>query len=220
MADVTDAYAHRAIEYEDLLGCMDAVHVEDRRLIDAWARSIDGRVLDAGCGPGHWTDHLVGQGLDARGIDLVPTFVERARARYPRVRFDVESIEDIDEPDGALGGILSWFSTIHHEPSRLGVPPAEFARTLRPGGMLVLGYFVGASLEPFDHAVVRAFRWPTDDMVDVLGEAGFDIVEARRRPGDGDRILGALVCRRRPRSLNGATTPAARSEVATGPESD
>ncbi len=220
MTDVTAAYGHRAIEYEDLLGRMDAVHAEDRRLIDAWAGSIDGRVIDAGCGPGHWTDHLVGQGLDARGIDLVPTFVERARATYPQVRFDVESIEEIDEPDGALGGILSWFSTIHHEPSRITVPLTEFGRTLRPGAPLVLGYFVGASLEPFDNAVVRAYRWPTTDLCAVLDGAGFDIVEAQSRPGDGDRILGALVCRRRPRTLIGATTRAPRSEAGTAPESD
>ena len=48
-----------------------------------------------------------------------------------------------DEPDGSLGGILAWLSTIHHEPSRIGIPLAEFARTLRPGGGLLLGYFDG-----------------------------------------------------------------------------
>jgi len=103
---VTAAYSARAAEYTELLGSMGAVHPSDRQLIDSWAAAVDGRVLDAGCGPGHWTGHLAGRGLDARGIDLVPSFVEHARAAYPGVRFDLESIEDIAEPDGALGGVL------------------------------------------------------------------------------------------------------------------
>jgi trans-aconitate methyltransferase len=49
-------------------------------------------VLDAGCGPGHWTNHLAGRGLEVRGIDLVPAFIEHARTSYPDVAFDFGSI--------------------------------------------------------------------------------------------------------------------------------
>jgi len=42
--------------------------------------------------------------------------------------------------------VLSWYSTIHHEPARIDVPLAEFARVLRPGGLLALGFFDGAPL--------------------------------------------------------------------------
>lgn len=193
---VTAAYSARAAEYTELLGSMGAVHPSDRQLIDSWAAAVDGRGLDAGCGPGHWTGHLTGRGLDARGIDLVPSFVEHARAAYPGVRFDRESIEDIAEPDGALGGVLSWFSTIHHEPSRIAAPLAEFARVLRPGGLLVLGYFDGAAVERFDHAVAPAYRWPAEELERLLRAAGFEVLETHRRTSREHRPVGAMLCRR------------------------
>lgn len=196
MTNVTDAYSRRAGEYADLFGSMDAVHPSDRQLVHTWADAVTGRLLDAGCGPGHWTDELVRRGLDARGIDVVPSFVEHARSKYPGARFDLASIDDIDERDDALGGILSWYSTIHHDPDRIGVPIAEFARTLRPGGTLVLGYFDGSSTEAFDHAVTRAYRWRADELLARLERSGFEAIETHRRTGNGYRPHGAVVCRR------------------------
>ncbi|MBW0252868.1 class I SAM-dependent methyltransferase [Cellulomonas sp. PS-H5] len=175
---------------------MSAVHPSDRQLVETWVDGVAGPVLDAGCGPGHWTDHLVGRGHDARGIDLVPAFVERARSVYPGVPFAVGSIDRIDEPDASLGGILAWYSTIHHAPDRIGVPLAEFARTLRPGGSLLLGYFDSEStVDRFDHAVAPAYRWPAPALRAMLGDHGFEVVEQHRRTGRGHRPHGAVVAR-------------------------
>lgn len=195
MPDVASAYSTRSAEYAELIGTMDAVHPSDRHLIETWARSVSGRILDAGCGPGHWTHHLAGLGVEARGVDLVPEFIEHARSAYPGLQFDTGSIDAIDEPDAALGGILSWFSTIHHDPADIAVPVAEFARTLRPGGTLLLGYFdTVASVEAFDHAVVRAYRWPAAELQAVLEGAGFVVIETHRRAERGRRPVGAIVC--------------------------
>jgi SAM-dependent methyltransferase len=196
MTDVATAYSRRAAEYVDLLGSMAAVHPSDRQLIDSWSEQVRGRTLDAGCGPGHWTNHLAARGLDIRGLDLAPDFVAHARTTYPTVRFDVGSIDEIDDADAALGGILSWFSTIHHTPSQIVTPIAEFARTLQAGGLLMLGYFDGASVEPFDHAVIRAWRWPGEELQSLLETAGFHVVETHRRTGEGQRSVGAILCRR------------------------
>jgi SAM-dependent methyltransferase len=132
----------------------------------------------------------------------VPTFVQRARSTYPGVRFDVGSIDEIDEPDASLGGILAWYSTIHHAPDRIAVPLAEFARTLRPGGSLLLGYFAGeGAAEVFDHAVVPAYRWPERELHAVLQDQGFEVTASYRRTGRDHRPLGSAVCRARPEQV-------------------
>ena len=195
--DVASAYAARAAEYADLLGSMAAVHPIDRRLVDLWARTTSGRVLDAGCGPGHWSNHLHGLGIDVQGIDIVAEFIARATSAYPSVPFRRGSIDAIAEPDGSLGGVLSWFSTIHHKPSRIAQPLSEFGRVLRPGGTLLLGYFDGDEVELFDHAVTRAYRWPAHELHLLLEVAGFDIVETHRRSERGRRPVGAILCERR-----------------------
>jgi SAM-dependent methyltransferase len=190
---VTEAYSRRAAEYTQLLGSMEAVHTSDRQLIDSWADTLAGPVLDAGCGPGHWTHHLAGRGLDVRGIDLVPAFVEHARQSYPDVPFRIGSIDAIEEADGALGGVLSWYSTIHHHPSRIAATFDEFARVLRPGGGLVVGFFDGPVLEAFDHAVTPAYRWPPEELERLLTASGFTVSEIRTRADQGQRSVGAIV---------------------------
>lgn len=191
------AYDLRADEYIAALGSMDAVHPVDRAIVDAWAEGIAGPVLDAGCGPGQWTAHLAGLGLDVRGVDLAPRFVEHARAAHPGIRFDVGSIDQLEAADGAFGGILSWFSTIHHEPEAISAPLHEFARTIRPGGGLLVGFFVGPAIEPFDHAVVRAYRWPASELARRVDAAGFDVIETHTRETSGERAVGSLIAQRR-----------------------
>lgn len=195
--EITDAYSMRAAEYAESLGTMDAVHPADRHLVEEWARGLDGPILDAGCGPGHWTAHLAGMGADVRGIDLTPAFLDHARARHPHVRFDVESLDALSAYDDSLGGILSWFSTIHHDPARLPGALDEFARTLRPGGGLLLGFFDGDAVEPFEHAVVSAYRWTPFALHAALEDAGFDVIETHRRTEQGRRPVGAVLARRR-----------------------
>lgn len=196
MTSVEGAYSSRAAEYADLFGSVEAAHPTDRQLVETWSDAVQGRILDAGCGPGHWTDHLARRGHEVRGIDLVPAFVERARSAYPDVPFAVGSIDAIDEPDGSLGGVLAWYSTIHHPPGRIGVPLAEFARVLRPGGSLLIGYFAAEdAVEEFDHAVVPAYRWPERELRAVLRDHGFEVTEAYHRTGREHRPLGSVVCR-------------------------
>lgn len=176
---------------------MSAVHPSDRQIIESWAAQIEGDVLDAGCGPGHWTNHLNELGIRARGIDLVPSFIEHARSAYPGIEFDLQSIDHSDEPDRSLGGILSWFSTIHHEPAAITAPISEFARVLRPGGTLALGFFSATATEPFDHAVTRAYRWPVEELSDVLEAAGFEVQETYQRNARGQRPVGTIIAERR-----------------------
>lgn len=207
MSATTTAYSARAAEYVELLGSMSSVHPSDRQIIDTWATQIDGEILDAGCGPGHWTNHLNELGCDARGIDLVPSFLEHARSSYPGIRFDLGSIDHVDAANGSLGGILSWFSTIHHEPHAIITPFSEFARVLRPGAQLALGFFSGASIEPFDHVVTRAYRWPAEELVDRLEAAGFSALETHLRETRGQRPVGTIVCERRPPTTHSEGTP-------------
>lgn len=54
----------------------------------------------------------------------------------------------------------------------------------------------GSAVEAFDHAVVRAYRWPASELQGVLEANGFDVIETHRRTGPGHRPLGAVVCRR------------------------
>ncbi|OLT10908.1 methyltransferase [Actinomadura sp. CNU-125] len=175
--------------YAELFGDVRRHHPVDRALIAAFAETVEGRVADAGCGPGHYTAHLRELGVDAFGVDLSPAMVTHAREAHPGVRFDEGTIAALDVPSGTLGGVLSWYSIIHTDPGDVPAILAEFHRVLRPGGHVLLGVFAGGDAPaPFDHKVTRAYRWPDGHLAALLRDAGFEeTARLARRPAPDER---------------------------------
>ena len=96
----------------------------------------------------------------------------------------------LDLPDGALGGIVAWYSIIHIPPPLVPDVLAEFHRVLTPGGRLLLAFQVGDKPQHHAEAFGRTFgvdfhRWTPERLAELLAEAGF-VVHARLvREADG-----------------------------------
>jgi SAM-dependent methyltransferase len=166
----------------------------DRAMLTAFAefvRAADaGPVADIGCGTGRVTAFLAGLGLPVSGIDLSPQMIATARREHPGLRFEVGSMLALDVPDGALGGVLAWYSTIHVPDDRLPGVFAEFRRVLAPGGYVLLGFQAGDETvhrtEGLGHQISLDFRRRQPDQVAaVLGEAGLAMCARTIREPDG-----------------------------------
>ena len=192
---VRAAYSARSDEYTAALGSVSAMDPRDVRLISDWAAGCRGPVVDAGCGPGHWTHRMAELGADVEGVDLVPAFIERATTRFPTVPYRVARLDHLGLPDRTTAGILAWYSLIHLEPARMPVVLHEFRRCLRDDGTLLVGFFESDRLEPFPHTVTPAWSWPVDELTRRLEDAGFVVrhTEGRPNPRRPDRRHHALV---------------------------
>ncbi|MEU3606400.1 class I SAM-dependent methyltransferase [Streptomyces sp. NPDC035033] len=159
------------------------------------------RTADVGCGPGHLTALLRDLGLDAFGLDLSPAMVAHARRAHPELRFDEARMEALPVGDGALGGVLAHYSTIHTPPAELPALLAEQARVLAPGGLLLVSFFGTEDPEPirFDHKVTPAYSWPVTRFTDLLAEAGLTTTaRLLHDPASPRGFLDAHVLARRP----------------------
>ncbi|WP_327074599.1 class I SAM-dependent methyltransferase [Kitasatospora purpeofusca] len=159
------------------------------------------RVADVGCGPGHITAMLNELGLDASGFDLSPGMVEHARRARPALRFQEARMEALPVEDGALGGVLAHYSTIHTPPAELPALLAELVRVLAPGGLLLLSFFGTDGPEPirFDHKVTPAYSWPVDRLAGLLTGAGLDpFARLLHDPASERGFLDAHLLARRP----------------------
>lgn len=179
----------------------------DRAIIGAFAdlvRPGGGQVADLGCGPGPNTAYLNSLGVPAFGIDLSPAMIELAREEFPDLRFEEGSMTALDLADGAVGGVLAWYSIIHLPPEELPTVFAEFGRVLAPGGHLLLGFFTTDDdaphpTEPFDHKVTTAYRLSIDHVADLARGAGLvELARMRREPGESERFLHGRLLVRRP----------------------
>jgi SAM-dependent methyltransferase len=191
--DVRDAYAAVADVYIGLFGSAAKVDPVDRTFIERHLTIRPGRVLDVGCGPGHLTAHLRSRGVDAAGIDLVPEFVDHARAAHPDGDYRLGSLRELDAEDGSMAGILAWYSLIHLPPDDLDRALDEFRRVVAPGGTVVAGFVHGPELGPFDHKVTTAYQWPVDEFSARLARAGFTEVDRQQRPADGSQRPQAAI---------------------------
>lgn len=96
------------------------------------------RVLDVGCGTGVPTSQLLAEaGMKVEGIDVAPRMVEHARRRVKGVfaSSDMESYA----PWGSFAGIFIIYSQLGLSYSSFCASVYKLAKTLKPGGLLVIG---------------------------------------------------------------------------------
>jgi SAM-dependent methyltransferase len=188
------SYDAVAVRYAEWLRDELAAKPLDRAILATFAELVraagQGPVADIGCGAGRVTAHLSELGLPAFGIDLSPQMVAVARQAYPGLRFEVGSMLALDLPDGSLGGLLAWYSTIHVPDDRLPDAFAEFHRVLVPGGYALLAFQVGNEPRHVTQALgqpvsVDLHQRQPDTVAELLARAGL-AVRARliREPDD------------------------------------
>ena len=160
------------------------------------------RVLDAGCGPGHYALELLSRGADLVAIDVTPAMVEitrkavgdRAEVRRANLEepltFASDSEFDVVVCPLVLDYIVEWAPLFR-----------EIHRVLKPGGTFVYSHghpmadrdlirkrcdpdMNYAQCEEYELAwrgfgepdpVVRSYRRPLESMLNPLIEAGFRI---------------------------------------------
>ncbi|MET9829006.1 class I SAM-dependent methyltransferase [Streptomyces sp. NPDC006385] len=163
----------------------------ERAMLGVFAELVegDGPVADLGCGPGHATAHLAALGLPVFGVDLSESMLAIARRENPGLRFEQGSMLELDLPDGALSGAMSFYSSIHTPVERLPALFTEFHRVLAPGAPLLVAFQAGEEHRhhdrPFGHPVSLTFqRRRPEDIADLLTAAGFALVSRTVREPD------------------------------------
>ncbi|MGF0170962.1 class I SAM-dependent DNA methyltransferase [Streptomyces sp. Marseille-Q5077] len=180
-----------AEDYADLFRDELAGRPLERALLGVFAELVegDGPVADLGCGPGRTTARLASLGLPVFGLDLSESMLAIARRENPGLRFEQGSMLELELPDGALAGALSFYSSIHTPVDRLPDLFAEFHRVLAPGAPLLVAFQAGDEHRhhdrPFGHPVSLTFqRRRPEDIADLLTAAGFALVSRTVREAD------------------------------------
>lgn len=98
------------------------------------------RVLDVACGTGNLAIPLARSGCEVTGLDIAPNLLEQARERARTEDLNVDFVEGDAEqlpfPDSSFDAVVSMFGAMFAPRPELVV--SEFARVLKPGGLLAM----------------------------------------------------------------------------------
>jgi len=203
-----DAYERLADAYAELVDTKPHNAYLERPATLSLLPDVGGkRVLDAGCGPGVYSEWLAGHGADVTAVDASPKMVEHARGRLGdtvEVRLhDLRAPLDFLADDGVdlvvaalvMDYIEDWVPVFR-----------EFRRILRGGGALVFSvghpffdYFIKEEVEDYFRVeevemwwsgfgvrvLMPSYRRPLGSIFNALHEAGFlveRVIEARPTP--------------------------------------
>jgi len=149
------------------------------------------RILDLGCAAGAVTHFLSTFGCDVVGVDSEELAVERARALFPGLRFEVADVRELPFEDAAFDKAVAADLVEHLDDDAFAAMLAETRRVLRPGGTLTL--YTPNPLHPIErlkeHDVLLA-RNPTHvglreagSLAAMLRRAGFEVERDEWRAG-------------------------------------
>lgn len=97
------------------------------------------RLLDLGCGPGHYAGRLAEAGHDAVGIDLDAGMIATAARRYPAASFRRLDLREVDCLSGPFDLAFCIGNTAAHlPPEEYSAFLARLARVLRPGARWIV----------------------------------------------------------------------------------
>lgn len=161
----------------------------DRKMLDWLIEKAGGAgvICDLGCGPGQIARYLHGRGANVCGIDLSAEMVRQASALNPEIPFqqgDMLSLTNVSE--NTFTAIAAFYSIIHVPRALVVEALRELKRVLRPRGVLLLPFHIGAETihkdEMWGIEVSLDFNFfETPEMKDYLRRAGFELEEVIER---------------------------------------
>lgn len=128
-------------------------------------RSNEAIVLDVGCGAGILFRYLDQSRVRYSGIDLAPTAIAQASARFPQAEFNAIDIAKYEPPPGQEFDVIVFNEVLTQVPDPFG-SLSRYLNYLRPDGIAIISTYQNAN--PQSNSAVF-----TELLASVLNDGAF-----------------------------------------------
>jgi ubiquinone/menaquinone biosynthesis C-methylase UbiE len=148
-------------------------------LLDSFIQKMgEGKVLDAGCGPGRDTEYFIQKGLDATGVDLSEGMIEQAEENK-KGEFHIMDVKNLEFPRNEYEGV--WCNTVMHffPPEEMPKVLDELKRVLEEGGTFYVSFKIGEGtfIRERYGSEVKQYLITEEKAREMLEERGLEIKE-------------------------------------------
>jgi ubiquinone/menaquinone biosynthesis C-methylase UbiE len=183
-----DKYLDKTIEFYDQRA-REGTHSSGSTLVelDRFSKPLkpNSIVLDAGCSEGRQASYLASKGLKVIAIDLSSEVIKLAKRRVVGVDFRPMDVRHLEFSDDYFDGIWSNATLLHLDNADVQKALAEFYRTLKPAGLLVVSFMGGSGKKEQQEEgegkfgrLSRFFIFQTEDSVkQLLEDKGFELID-------------------------------------------
>lgn len=153
-------------------------------------------LLDLGCGSGiAIADYFIEAGFDVTGIDYSDTMIALAKTQYPKGKWSVQDIRDI-QLNQKFDAIYSWHGFFHLSVDEQKEALPKIAGLVKLGGnlMLTVGTAEGEVTGQVGGETVYHASLHPDDYKARLKSLGFETVEYKQeeKEGQGPHVIYAF----------------------------
>ena len=164
------------------------------QLLDSFADKVgEGKVLDAGCGPGRDTEYLTEKGLQATGVDLAEGMIEHAE-KNKKGSFYLMDIKNLEFPRNEFEGL--WCNTVMHffPPEEMPEVLDELKRVTKNGGAFYVSFKIGEGTFMRERygSEVKQYLIPEEKARKMLKKRGLRIEQVNKAEVSGTTIMNIL----------------------------
>jgi SAM-dependent methyltransferase len=158
-----------------------------------------GKILDAGCGPGEYTEFFAENEFKAVGIDSAPGMIEKARENE-KGEYRQEDVRDLGFSGKEFDGI--WCNTVMQflGPEEMTEALEEFYRVLKPDGVLYITFKLREGREENIHVRetdgLERYLLEKEKIMEMLEKKGFEVLEFNISREVQDTPVANIFCRK------------------------
>jgi ubiquinone/menaquinone biosynthesis C-methylase UbiE len=153
----------------------------------------EGKVLDAGCGPGKDAEYFFREGFEVVGIDYAPGAIEYAEENRPG-EFHVMDVRDLKFDDRIFHGV--WCNTVMQflEKSGMKEVVSELERVLKEGGVFYSTFKIGDGyiIRKEKGRETKRYLIPRHEVEEMLKNHGFEVVAKESSALNGLTVMNVF----------------------------
>jgi ubiquinone/menaquinone biosynthesis C-methylase UbiE len=156
----------------------------DLLLANEFLKIMNGnKILDVGCGPGHYSSYFIDKGFEVVAIDNSSTMLQIATNSDPRIQTRRLDMMKLDYGDNEFDGLWVCASLPHIPRESVSLVLQNFKRMLKFDGCMLVNAIIGdleyreESTEEMQGRPGRIFQWYPSPAAfrKILEEAGFKV---------------------------------------------